>query len=567
MFKTFQTVFGSKFWSRSIIDVSHHCDARSKKKVEAWLEKLAHKFPGAADVLDSKVFVDAPEMEHDTLEELYRLCKSKQEFSPLEIERIDKNPTHSSLEDISHSSDCISEDRLRLHPEDSLEFDHSRPQSRTSFNNSYDCSRPSSRSSMMYLEVPKPISRSDMNLHRPVSRSDLHLPLTSMPPLPPRSPTLPSRRRTLPSPTYGSCRSLTSTPRLPRAFMPSFSPTDEFSLSPALSRLSRRSLRETSPLGLSSRPYSRETSPLSFSRESSPSPTNRPSYPTIGLPTYLRTSFAHKFPFTRAMRSGRLVTKVAVEEEIELQFCSVNIPPLPALEHARVSRSSLEDDLVLVPAEVTRSERPGQVEHFTPRQPDLARAASSMELYRHQSAASEQVNILKSDVITELEVFRVDKFKAKRTSEPKIELELFKPESLLAKNPFTLIKKALLPKIKYHWDQGFSQGPNGWQKVPIIKLKLKYNEEDQELLPPSVSVEGGRYCENRRVKLDGGRAKLKLKTAEVVDVQLRGVPLDKDGRQESWIPEFLFTVHKADLDQRKEGEKWKKAVVTPAMPE
>ena len=52
--------------------------------MEAWLEKLAHKFPAAADVLDSKVFVDAPEMENDTLEELYRLCKSKQEFSCLE---------------------------------------------------------------------------------------------------------------------------------------------------------------------------------------------------------------------------------------------------------------------------------------------------------------------------------------------------------------------------------------------------------------------------------------------------------------------------------------------------
>ena len=64
-----------------MIDVSHHCDARSRKKVDAWLEKLANKFPLAADVLGSKVFVDAPEMEHDTLEELYRLCKSKQEFS------------------------------------------------------------------------------------------------------------------------------------------------------------------------------------------------------------------------------------------------------------------------------------------------------------------------------------------------------------------------------------------------------------------------------------------------------------------------------------------------------
>ena len=177
------------------------------------------------------------------------------------------------------------------------------------------------------------------------------------------------------------------------------------------------------------------------------------------------------------------------------------------------------------------------------------------------------MDVLHLEVTNQMEAFKVEEFKARKTSEPKIELELFKPESLMAKNPFTLIKKALLPKIKYHWDQGFSQGPGGWQKVPIIKLKLKYNEEDQELLPPSISVEGGRYCENKRVKLDGGRAKLKLKTGQVEDVQLRGIPLDKDGKQEAWIPEFLFTVNRTDLEQRKEGEKWTKAVVTPAMPE
>jgi hypothetical protein len=25
-------------------------------------------------------------------------------------------------------------------------------------------------------------------------------------------------------------------------------------------------------------------------------------------------------------------------------------------------------------------------------------------------------------------------------------------------------------RVKYHWDQGFRQGPNGWQKVPIVKV-------------------------------------------------------------------------------------------------
>ena len=309
MFQTFQDVFGEKFWNNSIIDVSHFCDTRNRKKVDAWLEKLANKFPSASVALDCKVFIDAPEMENETLEEFYEMCKSKKEFSCFEfqsmkeeIDRVNGHQINSSLEDISHSSDCISSDE-RLKLQDSEDFDQSRPQSRAAFNNTFDCSRPSSS---MFLEVPKTISRSEVNLHRPVSRSDLSL---NLPPLPPRSPTLPSRRRTLPSPTYTSCKSLTSTPRLPRAFLPSFSPTEEFSssfsMSPSLSRLSRahsrRSLRDSSPLG--SRTFSRETSPISIScrssRENSPSPTNKPSYPTIGLPTYLRTSHAHRFPFTK----------------------------------------------------------------------------------------------------------------------------------------------------------------------------------------------------------------------------------------------------------------------------
>ncbi|MGB0144787.1 MAG: hypothetical protein ACPGAP_08435, partial [Akkermansiaceae bacterium] len=86
-------------------------------------------------------------MENETLEEFYFLCKSKAEFSCFEFqstkEEIDKGNGHqinSSLEDISQSSsDCISsDDRLKL--QDSVDFDHSRPQSRNAFNNTYDCS-------------------------------------------------------------------------------------------------------------------------------------------------------------------------------------------------------------------------------------------------------------------------------------------------------------------------------------------------------------------------------------------------------------------------------------------
>ena len=267
------------------------------------------------------------------------------------------------------------------------------------------------------------------------------------------------------------------------------------------------------------------------------------------------------------MRSGRLVTKMAIENEVELEPCPAIIPSLPDRQIARVSKSSLDQDLVKTASEQIQFERFRQTPEYKQIDPELHEASVSIQQHCYESVPNENVVTFSFDECQEFVPTQTEKFKARKISEPKIELELFKPESMLAKNPFTLIKKALLPKIKYHWDQGFAQGKNGWQKCPIIKMKIKYNEEDHDLLPPSVSVEGGRHCESRRVKLDGGKAKLKLKTNEVVDVQLRVVPLDKNGRQEAWVPEFLFTVQKEAVEERKEGEKWWKAVVTPAMPE
>ena len=49
-------------------------------------------------------------------------------------------------------------------------------------------------------------------------------------------------------------------------------------------------------------------------------------------------------------------------------------------------------------------------------------------------------------------------------------------------------------------------------------------------------------------------------------MQLRVVPLDRSGRQEAWVPEFLFTVDRITGDEVA-AEKWWKAVVTPAQPE
>ena len=96
------------------------------------------------------------------------------------------------------------------------------------------------------------------------------------------------------------------------------------------------------------------------------------------------------------------------------------------------------------------------------------------------------------------------------------------------------------------------------------------------------SVEGGAQCETKQVKLDGGKAKCKLRAAEnkpvrkeklsnliqplSIQMQLRVVPLDRSGRQEAWVPEFLFTVERITGDEVA-AEKWWKAVVTPAQPE
>jgi len=574
LFSTFQNVFGERLWKNAVIDVSHSCDGRNKKNFEAWMEKLVHKFPSAESVVSSKVFIDAPMMELDTLEELYTMCKEKDKFPCTEFESLKskfentKFYSNSSIEDLSLLSDYTSDENSRilgLQPTSHPTENHSRPSSRYSSDNS----RPPSGSSQ-HLSTSRPISRSDLHLNLPQStfNSDLNLNLPHMPPLPPRSPTLPSRRRTLSSSTHLPSRSLTSTPRLPRSFLPSFSPTDEYSSISSSTRLSRRSFRETSPYGYSSRTFSRETSPVSFScrssRETSPAGST---FQTVGIPTYLRTSFAHKYPFTKAMRSSRLKVSHAHEDRILLESCDGSILPLPECQYIEVvTRVPLDQDLFKVPKEGVTFERFREPTTFKTKELENFHARPVKQQNACYFIASQPTVSLYTEECENFETAEIEKFKARKSSVPKLELELFKPEALVTKTPYNLVKKALLPKIKYHWDQGFRQGPSGWQKVPVIKLKIKYNEEDQEVLPPSISVEGGRWCESKRTKLDGGKAKLKLRTSENADVQLRVVPLDKNGHQEAWVPEFLFTVEK-EIEERKEGEKWKRASVTPAMPE
>ena len=226
----------------------------------------------------------------------------------------------------------------------------------------------------------------------------------------------------------------------------------------------------------------------------------------------------------QAMRSGRLVTKLAVEQEVELEPAPAPLPALPPAQRARTTRGGLELQLVRAAGCVTRAQLQGAAPQLVVEQgPRLETAGVAVQLPCTQLLASCGISCVdtEAEACRELATPQLELARARRTSVPKLELELSKPESLVAKTPFQLVKKALLPKIKYHWDQGFSQGAGGWQRCPVIKLKIKYAEEDQELLPPSVSLEGGRHCESKRVKLDSGRAKLKLKVAEVVDVQVR----------------------------------------------
>ena len=67
------------------------------------------------------------------------------------------------------------------------------------------------------------------------------------------------------------------------------------------------------------------------------------------------------------------------------------------------------------------------------------------------------VRVLEADKLDDLPKFASPEVQtARRSSEPKTDLETLGPAAL-TKLTLNLVKKALLPKIKYHWDQGFKQ--------------------------------------------------------------------------------------------------------------
>ena len=85
-------------------------------------------------------------------------------------------------------------------------------------------------------------------------------------------------------------------------------------------------------------------------------------------------------------------------------------------------------------------------------------------------------------------------------------------------------------------------GPGTAAAHSQVSLSIPDYLEVEVLNPLVSSVEGGAECETKKVKLEAGKAKCKLKAADLKPMQLRVVPLDKAGKQEAWVPEFLFTV-------------------------
>jgi len=502
MFKLFEKVFGEEFWANCIIDVSHSCDVRNKRNFDSWMERLATRFPKAHEENTPKVFINTEEMENDTLEEIYGLCRGKL--------RLHQGPPkvviHSSNEDISLSI----ADEMPSRQDDVPQYS-SRPSSSLGLHSTTPRSRsPASR--RPHSTLPPNVPEYSLPPRSPGM-------LLDMPPLPSARSPLPSRRRTLPS--YASAASpsssafsFSSTPRTPRLSRTHYSSTEDFSYSASSTpRLTRSSY--------SRRSYSREPSPSSYSRhgsrETSPSPPSSSStFTTIGLPTYLRTCTMYGKPFTKAMRAGRLLTKHAEDGEVERMETAGEVACLPSAQQCTLLHSDLTIHLIRLACQATLAcpAQPLLPDLPLPSSTNLQTAEPSQEPHSLLHLAAALTRVLEANLLDHLPDFEAPTQEIAKRKSQQSELELMCPEQLVLKNAFNLVKKALLPKIKYHWDQGFKQGANGWEKCPVIKLKIKYGEEDQDLLPPALSVEGGAQCETKQVKLDSGKAKCKLRAAE-----------------------------------------------------
>ena len=114
------------------------------------------------------------------------------------------------------------------------------------------------------------------------------------------------------------------------------------------------------------------------------------------------------------MRSGRLVTKMAMENEVELEPVPAVIPSLPDCQHVRVSKSSLDQDLVKTASEQIHFERFRQTPEFKQRDPDLHEASVRIQEHYHESVANENVVTLSpEEECEEFVATQAEKSKAK----------------------------------------------------------------------------------------------------------------------------------------------------------
>ncbi|XP_023336482.1 uncharacterized protein LOC111707587 isoform X2 [Eurytemora carolleeae] len=561
MFSSIESVYGARFWENVLLVVSSESNSREKRNFERWISKLEEKFPWACKRKVKQVYIDTAEHEFDTLEQVWNsICHLPRylihQFKVGEEEEEDvgdKDPGSQDGEaraytpDISNSSDLLSSH---------IDLASSRTDLASS-RTDLASSRTDLASSGTYLASSRSdlsSSRTDLSYTRPesrISRSDLLLDLPYMPPLPPRSPTFTRRR------SYQPPRSVPSTSRLPRSYMPSSFPTDEFSYSRysnhSTPRFGRRSLREISPISSYSCRSSRETSPAGGG------------FKTVGIPTYLRTCNAYKHSFTKAMRESRLALSYASEDRILLD--KAEDIPYPQLENLdSVLRLSCDADLLYITHQIY--DFPPNLETTKDLLPEQYMTAQSLlETEYLVGVAGALVESRVEEEVEELAEQKVETYKARRSSIKDLSSELMTPDILVTKNPYNYVRKAVLPRIKLHWDQGFRQGTTGWEKVPVIKIKIKYNEEDLDILPKYISIEGGRWCETKRIRLEGFKAKCKLRATQGPEFQVRMVPLDSDLKPESWVPEFLVSIPPSIQGEGEEPEKWIRTPVHPCIPE
>lgn len=501
MFRMFETMFGESFWENVVIDVSNQMNDKSRNNFESWMQKLCDNFPAANLARLRKVYVDVEMADESTIEHFWNICKQMKKYPCQDF--------HTAKTQIKKLEDKCNKvvrdvDKMKL---------------------SLDTFKEEQVTKMYDREVSTTLPRGEIPVAFPYS-----------PLLPPRSPTFskPLRVSRTPSFTSGSLTNL----QLPKSYMPPTNLVDPFI---PTSSVTLRSLRRSRTRDMFSL-CSRETSPvssISSSRETSPSRSVkiRHNSSSSSIPTFLRTSYAMKYPFIKAVKdNSEPLLNHATEERVLLE--SIDFFYLTSAPHFHT---------------VSVKKEPSNIGHMI----SIAYQTMDFLLDEHMEnmvMEIESKEIPNFETVTELE-------------EEERNLDLLEPDTPTDDNPLLMVRKALLPKIKYRWEQGFRQGTTGWEKVPILKIKFKYGEEESLLLPAILSVEGGRWCESKKVPLDIGRGKVKLKADEDTAPQLRVVPLNKEERQEMWVPEFLFSVETAYKAERLAGDKWCKVKLSPAMPE